>query len=162
MDREAWGAAIHGVAKSRTRLSDWTELNWTWQVCFVLFFNYRTGLLSDENERIFITDFLWWLSTFYFPYQAESSCAIVALLITIIFHEVEITFSPFLWFLTVNISIKHLYSKRENECNTSSQSLLQIKTRVSKSPPIFFANSGSSFPCVCWLFSFIQQILKKQ
>ena len=29
MDREAWRAAIHGVAKSRTRLSDWTELNWS-------------------------------------------------------------------------------------------------------------------------------------
>ena len=29
MDREAGGAAIHGVAKSRTRLSDWTELNRT-------------------------------------------------------------------------------------------------------------------------------------
>ena len=28
MDREAWRAAIHGVAKSRTRLSNWTELNW--------------------------------------------------------------------------------------------------------------------------------------
>ena len=28
MDREAWRAAIHGIAKSRTRLSDWTELNW--------------------------------------------------------------------------------------------------------------------------------------
>ena len=27
MDREAWRAAIHGVVKSRTRLSDWTELN---------------------------------------------------------------------------------------------------------------------------------------
>ena len=27
MDREAWRAVIHGVAKSRTRLSDWTELN---------------------------------------------------------------------------------------------------------------------------------------
>ena len=30
MDREAWHAAVHGVAKNRTRLSDWTELNWCW------------------------------------------------------------------------------------------------------------------------------------
>ena len=29
IDREAWRAAIHGVTKSRTRLSYWTELNWT-------------------------------------------------------------------------------------------------------------------------------------
>ena len=29
MDREAWRAAIHEVTKSRTQLSDWTELNWT-------------------------------------------------------------------------------------------------------------------------------------
>ena len=29
MDREGWRAVIHGVAKSRTQLSDWTELNWT-------------------------------------------------------------------------------------------------------------------------------------
>ena len=28
MYREAWGAAIHGIAKSRTRLSNWTELNY--------------------------------------------------------------------------------------------------------------------------------------
>ena len=29
IDREAWCAAIHGTTKSRTLLSDWTELNWT-------------------------------------------------------------------------------------------------------------------------------------
>ena len=29
MDREAWRAVVHGVTKSWTQLSDWTELNWT-------------------------------------------------------------------------------------------------------------------------------------
>ena len=38
MDREAWRAAIHGAAKSRTRLSDWTGLNWTVTVGNILSF----------------------------------------------------------------------------------------------------------------------------
>ena len=37
MDREVWHAAIHGVAKSRTQLSDWTELNWI-LFCFPLLY----------------------------------------------------------------------------------------------------------------------------
>ena len=39
MDREAWHAAIHGVAKSQTRLSNWTELklNWEWGLFLSLF-----------------------------------------------------------------------------------------------------------------------------
>ena len=40
MDREAWRAAVHGVAKSRTRLSDWTELNW------IFHFGCTTVILS--------------------------------------------------------------------------------------------------------------------
>jgi len=44
MDREAWRAAIHGVSKRRTRLSDWTELNaleyWRWK------------FLPTENEAV--------------------------------------------------------------------------------------------------------------
>ena len=34
IDREAWHVAIHGVAKSQTRLSDWTELNERWTPCY--------------------------------------------------------------------------------------------------------------------------------
>ena len=37
MDREAWCAVIHGIVKSRTRLSDWTELNWTLSFRIVMF-----------------------------------------------------------------------------------------------------------------------------
>ena len=44
MDREAWRAAIHGVAKSRTWLSDWAELNWDkhWGTCLFQFWFPRS------------------------------------------------------------------------------------------------------------------------
>ena len=38
IDREAWRAAIHGVAKSRTWLSEWTELNWMGPDALILVF----------------------------------------------------------------------------------------------------------------------------
>ena len=38
MDREAWCAIVHGVTKSRTRLRDWTELNWKQFLIFCLFY----------------------------------------------------------------------------------------------------------------------------
>ena len=47
MDREAWHSAIHGVAKSRTRLSDWTELNWMQEEEHYRFEDYRMLWNSD-------------------------------------------------------------------------------------------------------------------
>ena len=40
MDREAWHAVLHGVTKSRTRLGDWTELNWISHSVYVPQFLY--------------------------------------------------------------------------------------------------------------------------
>ena len=61
MDREAWRAVIHGVAKSRTWLSDWTELNWT----KIKIISGQAGLVccdswgrkeSDTTERLVWSD----------------------------------------------------------------------------------------------------------
>ena len=43
IDREVWRPAVHGVAKSRTRLSDWTELNWN-EICALC------SVLSDSLQ----------------------------------------------------------------------------------------------------------------
>ena len=49
IDREAWRTAVHGVTKSRTRLSNWTELNWTkeWN-CSVMQRHPTPALLPGE------------------------------------------------------------------------------------------------------------------
>ena len=49
MDREAWRAVIYGVAKSQTRLSDWTELNWT--VTFL--WHFLTFLLGIKMSQVY-------------------------------------------------------------------------------------------------------------
>ena len=45
MNREAWRAAINGVAKSRTRLSDWTELNW-----ILTFASFKPSTSCDNDD----------------------------------------------------------------------------------------------------------------
>ena len=47
MDREAWRAAIHGLAKSWTSLSDCTELNWSSLNCVSTFYFSSLNLMTD-------------------------------------------------------------------------------------------------------------------
>ena len=65
MDREAWSAAIHGVAKSRTRLSNWTELNtlkqWFINSIYIVFnlicnLNFSGKLLFFPNGYFSLMD----------------------------------------------------------------------------------------------------------
>ena len=48
MDREAWHAAVHGVSKSQTQLSNWTELNWTETLNIAI---YSQFFISEGHER---------------------------------------------------------------------------------------------------------------
>ena len=55
MDREAWRAAIRGVAKSWTRLSNWTELNWMTNSAMnnnLTMTNVLSFWLSHELEKL--------------------------------------------------------------------------------------------------------------
>ena len=53
MDREAWRAAIHGIAKSRTQLSDWTELKW--KIFIVIWSIYEYGFYAHICINICIS-----------------------------------------------------------------------------------------------------------
>ena len=78
MDREAWHAVIHGVAKSRTWLSNWTELNWTeltshfmkrWRHSnkFVKGYRVRKSRRQGAQTQVFFSEFVIFLRTLYLP-----------------------------------------------------------------------------------------------
>ena len=72
MDRKAWHAAVYGVAKSQMRVSDWTDLNWSWKlhfVAFLLFGHVTKPWHRDMGRKICATSGSW-------PHK-ESTCALL-------------------------------------------------------------------------------------
>ena len=52
IDREAWFAAVHGVAKSQIQLSDWTELNWTFLIRHTSPYNMSVSFKKNYTWEI--------------------------------------------------------------------------------------------------------------
>ena len=53
MDREAWHAAVHGVAKSQTWLSDWTEY------LVIILINYTQDQYSGNHKSVILKAWFW-------------------------------------------------------------------------------------------------------
>ena len=68
MDREAWRAAIHGVAKSQTRLSDWTELNHKYLQFIYLFKAFNSDTFYEHvtiSVSILLLLSIYFLSSYF-------------------------------------------------------------------------------------------------
>ena len=78
MDREALCAAIHGVAKSWTRLSNWTELNWTEplvRICQLRpLVRWSLLILYPESELSSVAKFVINLSHYYYYFKSRKTC----------------------------------------------------------------------------------------
>ena len=69
LDREAWWAAIHGVAKSQTRLSNWTELNDSWHhESLLIHFVQIISFNSYKSPMIWVL----WLSFLFYRWENSS------------------------------------------------------------------------------------------
>ena len=74
MGREAWRAAVHGIANSLTWLSDWTELNWMLSFCSIL--SWKGFFIFQQCHPLFLFylklhSVVYYFFYYYFYQQAE-------------------------------------------------------------------------------------------
>ena len=75
MDREAWRTAVHGVTKSQTRLSDWTELNWVKAMVFLgVIYGWESWTIGKtECQRIDAFELWCWRRLLRVPWTTRRS-----------------------------------------------------------------------------------------
>ena len=103
MDREAWCSVIHGVAKSRTRLSDWSDLIWSVQKHDVVFQTFWKEVFAWLHVLLKHLIFIYLFIFHYFAPHCNNSSwkSHLSFLTQILLLQTLLTLSPlaFPWFL---------------------------------------------------------------
>ena len=142
MDREAWHAAVHRVAKSPKQLSDWTELNWTELKNYVSFILYIDKILDK-----YICIFKYMHHAFYF--QRVRLPAHYCLLLTLRHLSHSLSFFFFIWRI---IALQYCVGLCHTTCKSaiSIPSLLRLLPTPPSHPPRSSLSAGLSSLRVIW------------
>ena len=152
MDREAWRAAIHGVAKSWTRLSNWTELNWRDISTSHSVQTYRIPIQAHKVKKDFFKDgwgnVIWMLNI----YNVEKLLIFLEVIIVL----VMLVKGPFLFGIHAEIytdkiiwcwSLPQNSWGRETEQGYPCGKLLKLNNEYPQVNLYYFLSTLSTFIC---------------